>query len=224
MKNPLIFFFLVALALAACNSSSNLPILTTSNSKTQDKLTDESEAIIDEYNQIILNAPNEENEQVTQQKLESIFSKTSKINSDKERNNIQLSILMRNGNYLRAYELTEEILSKKQTSNMKSFQCLLMESIHKTHTEIQECYSDAAQLYQETLADLDKNNPLYPHIEWAYFANLFHSGKVEYKDKLKRIVDSQKTVEDKQTFQMMYEMETNLIERRSLLESKAGKF
>ena len=51
---------------------------------------------------------------------------------------------------------------------------------------------------------MPKDDPYYDQTEWAYYASLLHAGKKDYKLKLKQLVDSKKSPEDKEIYEMLY--------------------
>ncbi|WP_180145927.1 hypothetical protein [Acinetobacter sp. YH12052] len=140
---------------------------------------------------------------------------------------------MRLGNYEEAFAITNTILEKKETTNMKNFQCLLIEVLNKPKKDIEDCYLYNANLYKKQLDNMPKNDPYYDQTEWAYYASLFHAGKTEwayyaslfhagkteYKSKLKQLVDSKKFSEDKEIYESLYEIETIPDGRKSILDN-----
>ena len=124
---------------------------------------------------------------------------------------------MRLGNYVEAYAITNKILAKNETTNMKNFQCLLIEVLEKPKNEVESCYLYSANLYKKQLDNMTKADPYYDQTEWAYYASLLHANKPEYKSKLRQLVDS-KSTEDKQTYETMYEIETTPDGRKSILD------
>lgn len=88
--------------------------------------------------------------------LKKILPKISKINSENERNNLLLNINMRLSNYEEAFAITNTILEKKETTNMKNFQCLLIEVLNKPKKDIEDCYLYNANLYKKQLDNMPK--------------------------------------------------------------------
>ena len=66
---------------------------------------------------------------------------------------------------------------------------------------------------------MPKDDPYYDQTEWAYYASLLHAGKKDYKLKLKQLLDSKKSPEDKEIYEMLYEVETTLDGRKSILDN-----
>ncbi|UIJ77145.1 hypothetical protein [Acinetobacter sp. SH20PTE14] len=127
MKQIIFPLLLSILPLSACgNSSQTAPPAQSSATRADAELSPESKEIINEYNQILIQSQSELDPQKTNQKLKKILPKISKINSENERNNLLLNINMRLSNYEEAFAITNTILEKKETTNMKNFQCLLI--------------------------------------------------------------------------------------------------
>ncbi|RLL43195.1 hypothetical protein D9K79_11265 [Acinetobacter cumulans] len=218
MKKIVFPLLLSILPPTACNSSSETENQTqNSMARTDAKLTSESKEIINEYNQIIIQSQYEPDSQNINQKLKNILPKIAQIHSEKERNNLALNINMRLGNYVEAYAITNKILAKNETTNMKNFQCLLIEVLEKPKNEVENCYLHSVNLYKKQLDNMTKDDPYYDQTEWAYYASLLHANKPEYKSKLRQLVDS-KSTEDKQTYETMYEIETTPDGRKSILD------
>ena len=218
MKQIIFPLLLSILPLSACgNSSETAPLAQSSATRVDAELSPESKEIINEYNQILIQSQSELDPQKTNQKLKKILPKISKINSENEQNNLSLNINIRLANYEEAFAITNRILEKKETTNMKNFQCLLIEVLNKPKKDIEDCYLYNANLYKKQLDNMPKNDLYYDQTEWAYYASLFHAGKTEYKSKLKQLVDSKKSPEDKEIYESLYEIETIPDGRKSIL-------
>ncbi|WP_180177446.1 hypothetical protein [Acinetobacter sp. YH12039] len=63
---------------------------------------------------------------------------------------------MRLSNYEEAFAITNTILEKKETTNMKNFQCLLIEVLNKPKKDIEDCYLYNANLYKKQLDNMPK--------------------------------------------------------------------
>lgn len=219
MKQIIFPLIVVFFPFTACNSSNNPETITKEATTSRNtELSLESRKIIEEYNQILIQSQDESDPKITNQKLKDILLKIDQINSEKERNNLSLNINMTLGNYNEAYAITKNILAKKETTNMKDFQCLLIEVLNKPKKEIEDCYLYNANLYKKKLDRLPKDNPSYGQIEWAYYASLLHAGKTEYKEKLKQLVDSKNSPDDKETYETLYQMEITPEKRKSILD------
>ncbi|OTG65053.1 hypothetical protein [Acinetobacter silvestris] len=218
MKNLILPFIIAVAPLTACNSSENISI-PDSSIHSKEVLSPESLKIINEYNSIIQNAHNFENDDVTKSKLKSILPQLNKINSAKERNSILLNTYLRLEEFDQAYNLTEKILATEKKPNMQNFQCLLMETLNKDKPQIKKCYELASALYKIDVEKLKSNNPKYTFTLWNYYSNMYQAGHEEYIGKLKQIIKDQKHESDKQMYQTLYEIETNPNERKSLLDS-----
>lgn len=220
MKQIIFPLLLSILPLSACgNSSQTAPPAQSSATRADAELSPESKEIINEYNQILIQSQSVLDPQKTNQKLKKILPKISKINSENERNNLLLNINIRLGNYEEALAITNRILEKKETTNMKNFQCLLIEVLNKPKKDIEDCYLYNANLYKKQLDKMPQNDPYYDQTEWAYYASLLHTGKTEYKSKLKQLVDSKKSPEDKAIYESLYEIETIPDGRKSILNN-----
>lgn len=219
-----IFISFAAIGLTtACNSSSNNAVENSTNSKIKSEPNSESKKVIEEYNSLILEFQNVDDETKTIQKLKSLIPKLKLINSDKERNRILISSYLRVGETEQAYQLTEEILAKEKKPNMKNFQCMLMESLKKPASLIKGCYSEAASLYKNELNKLDPAAATYTQMLWGFNVNMYHAGNNEYIDQLKKIVNDQKNDNDKLMYETLFELETNTNERQDLLNTIASR-
>lgn len=215
-----IFISIATLSLmTACNSSANNGLDNSKNTETKSELNSESRKFIEEYNSLILEFQNTDDETKTAQKLKSLIPKLKQINSDKERNRILISSYLRIGDIDQAYKLTEEILAKEKKPNMKNFQCMLMESLQKPASLIKDCYSEAALLYKNELNKLDSAAATYTQMLWGYNVNMYHAGNNEYIDHLKKIVNDQTKENDKFMYERLLELETNIDERKELLHT-----
>lgn len=220
MKQILFPLLLSILPLTACSSASETEIHTQSSTTGADaELSLDSQKIINEYNQILIQSQSEPDPKITNQKLKEILPQISQINSEKERNNLSLNINMSLGNYAEAYAITNKILARKETTNMKNLQCLLIEVLNKPKKDIEACYLYNANLYKNKLDNMPKDAPYYDQTEWAYYASLLHAGKKDYKLKLKQLVDSKKSPEDKEIYEMLYEVEITPDGRKSILDN-----
>lgn len=219
---PLFISFITLGLATACNSSSNNPIENSNTPKISSELSNESKQIIEEYNSLILEFQNADDETLTTQKLKSLIPKLKLINSDKERNRILISSYLRVGEIDQAYKLTEEILAKENNPNMKNFQCMLMESLKKPTSLIKGCYSQAASLYKNELNKLDSSASTYTQMLWGFNVNMYHAGNAEYIESLKKIVDDQKNGNDKLMYETLLELEMNTNERQDLLNTIAS--
>lgn len=220
---PLFMSFTTLGLATACNSSSNNPVENSTNSKISSELSSESKKIIEEYNSIILEFQNTDNETETSKKLKSIIPKLKQINSDKERYRLLISSYLRIGEIDQAYKLTEEILAKENKPNMKNFQCMLMESLKKPDSLIKGCYSEAASLYKNELNKLAPSASTYTQMLWGFNVNMYHAGNVKYVESLKKIVVDQKNENDKLMYETLFELETNTDERQDLLNTIASR-
>lgn len=220
---PLCISFTTLGLATACNSSSNNPAENSTNSKISSELSSESKQIIDEYNSIILEFQNGDDETKTTKNLKSLIPKLKQINSDKERNRLLISSYLRVGEIDQAYKLTEEILAKENKPNMKNFQCMLMESLKKPALLIKGCYSEAASLYKNELNKLDPSAATYTQILWGFNVNMYHAGNAEYIENLKKIANDQKNENDKLMYETLLELETNTNERQDLLNTIASR-
>lgn len=149
MKNiilPLFISFTTLSLTTACNSPSNNYIENTSGSKASPELSSESKLIIEEYNSIILEFQNIDDETETLKKLKSIIPKLKQINLEKERYRLLMNSYLRIGDIEKAYTLTEEILAQNKQPNIKNFQCMLMETLNKPSSLIKDCYSGCISL------------------------------------------------------------------------------
>ncbi len=218
----LISFTTLGLA-TACNSSANNGLDSSTNNEIKSELNSESRKFIEEYNSLILEFQNADNETQTAQKLKSLIPKLKQINSDKERNRILISSYLRVGETEQAYKLTEEILAKEKKPNMKNFQCMLMESLRKPASLIKGCYSEAAILYKNELNKLDPSAFTYTQMLWGFNVNMYHAGNNEYIDHLKKIVNDQTEENDKFMYEQLFELETNIDERQELLHTIASR-
>ncbi|WP_168384541.1 hypothetical protein [Acinetobacter indicus] len=226
MKNiilPLFISFTTLSLTTACNSPSNNYIENTSGSKASPELSSESKLIIEEYNSIILEFQNIDDETETLKKLKSIIPKLKQINLEKERYRLLMNSYLRIGDIEKAYTLTEEILAQNKQPNIKNFQCMLMETLNKPSSLIKDCYSAAASLYQHELNKLDSSAPNYTQILWGFNVNIFHAGHIEYRYQLKKIVDHQKNETDQQFYKNLFDLETNADLRQELLYSIASR-
>ncbi|MDM1771159.1 MULTISPECIES: hypothetical protein [Acinetobacter] len=217
----LVSFTTLGLA-TACNSSTNNAVENSKNTDITAELNIESKKVIEEYNSLILEFQNSDDEKKTTQKLKSLIPRLEQINSDKERNRILINTYLRIGEIDRAYEFIEEILSKDKRPNLKNFQCMLMESLNKSPSLIQDCYLAAASLYKNKLDKLDPSEAMYTKILWGYNVNMLHAGNREYINQLKKIVNDQKSEQDKMMYESLFELETNIEQRQQLLTTIAS--
>lgn len=220
---PLLISFTTLGLTAACNSSTNNTEENSKNTEIKSELNSESKQIIEEYNSLILEFQNSDDEEKTTQKLKSLIPKLKQINSDKERNRILISSYLRIGETEQAYKLTEEILAKEKKPNMKNFQCMLMESLQEPASLIKGCYSEAATLYKNELNKLDPSAFTYTQMLWGFNVNMYHAGNNEYIDHLKKIVNDQTEENDKFMYEQLFELETNIDERQELLHTIASR-
>lgn len=225
MKNfilPLCIFTILGLT-AACNSSANKPIENSMAPETTSELSSDSKRIIQEYNSIILEFSNVDDETKTLQKLKFIIPKLKKINSDKERNSLLISSYLRLGDIDQAYKLTQKILTKESKPNLKNFQCMLMESLKKPASLIKNCYFETALLYKNELNKLDPSASTYTQMLWGFNVNMYHAGNANSVENLKKIIHDQKNENDKLMYETWFELETNTSERQDLLNSIASR-
>lgn len=220
---PLFISFTTLGLATACNSSSNNPVENSNNPQISSELSSLSKQTIKEYNSIILEFQNADNESETIKKLKSIIPNLKQINSDKERNRILMSSYLRIGEIDQAYKLTEEILAKENKPNMKNFQCMLLESLKKPDPLIKGCYSEAASLYKNELNKLNPSASTYTQMLWGFNVNMFHAGNAKYLESLKKIMDDQKNENDKLMYETLFELETNIDERQDLLNTIASR-
>ena len=217
----LISFTTLGLA-TACNSSTKNSLENSKNIEIKSELNSESKKVIEEYNSLILEFQNSDDVKKTTQKLKSLIPMLKQINTDKERNRILISSYLRVGENEQAYKLTEEILAKEKKPNLKNFQCMLIESLQKTASLIKDCYSEAALLYKNELNKLDPSASTYTQMLWGFNVNMLHAGNREYINHLKKIVNDQKSEQDKLMYESLFELETNVEQRQHLLTTIAS--
>lgn len=195
-KSCSVFFIILMMAeLLACNNSKSTQnqekvINTDIKKQISDKLDSKDQAIFDEYNKSTelamtgdLGAFHKE--------LAELLPKVKTMKNEKKRNFILGNIYFHLEMYQDALALNEEILSKKPTASKQEYKCILLRKINSPQKEIQSCYELTAKMIKKVIdlptTQADKN---YPYVLWSYYSAMNKAGHTEYRDCMKKLIDS----------------------------------
>lgn len=198
--------FLFPLGVNACNdSSSHSKVELEKNKINQMPLSSKDQAILNEYNQVTqIIVTGDVN--LFHQKLKELLPKVEFMSDEKKKKFILMSIYTQLGMDQKAYDLNGEILKQNPTAERQEFQCILMSKLGKKKEDIQNCYSETANKIRNVLKESDiEKDPEYPYILASYYFAMYSSGAIEYKLKMRKIVEEQKNDEIKERLTYFYQ-------------------
>lgn len=216
--NKLLLICLISFSLLACdkhNSEQPRAVTTIKELSTKQQVSESTKQYILEFDQIMQGLQTTEDVNITDKKLESLLEKIPYTNSSLEEMKLKLKILIRLGYLEQAYELTKEILLVDSNSNLQESQCILLRKMQKSEKEVHDCYEKSANSYLTDMDKFEKSNLKYQYALWGNYSSMYQAGHQEYKDKLKHIVNSQNTDENKDIYEQMY---NNVIDPKIMQE------
>ena len=166
-------------------------------------LSKEDTAIINDYKNTInkLNLRDKEN---ADKVMKDSLSEIKKITNNQERQKIEMQIYLATGMYEEAYNLNNKMLKDSFSQELLVTQCELSYYAKRSKDEYEKCYSDLALILKEELRKVSKNDPQYIYGEWGYLLSMYKSGNVEYKNKIKKFIDSIQDETVKYQFESSY--------------------
>ncbi|MCG9515194.1 hypothetical protein MCL26_08745 [Acinetobacter pittii] len=213
MKNHLLLFSIICTA-ALTSACSNA----TDSSRAAEKVSSEpvvktvsaeDQKIIDKYESYFNNYYREGKFEEFQKKMEEILPEVGKISDKKKREFMQMNIYITLQNYDEAYALNDKQLIERPNDTARlTFRCQL-HSIQKKETiSINKCYDHVAKVLRVELNKPEnKKDPNYKQGEFAYLLAKYKGGHPEYKEKMKKFINSINDEAIKNSLKTVYDVE-----------------
>ncbi|MCH7336114.1 hypothetical protein [Acinetobacter sp. NIPH 2699] len=222
--NKLLSILFLSLVLIACNNQNNGIGITQSKNTQKESHSEVLKPLVTEFNAIMLKLQTEDDIAATQKKLEVLLSKfPDDNNASIQVQKLELKILLQLGYLDDAYILSTKILEVDNSASIKETQCLILRKTQKPLSQIQNCYENAAKLYQAQYEMLNKDEPNAQYALWGSYAAMYQAGHSEYQQRLKALVDVQQTEDSKLTYQNMYENVVDPDVMKGILEAMPYK-
>lgn len=215
---------LLSAAVAACNKPNSTTKIAQVQSEQSNNQKEALKPLMAEFNEIMNSLQTEADITSTQAKLEKLLKKFPNDNdSSIEVQKLKLKVLLQLGYLNEANILATKILALDSTASIQETQCLIQRKLQKPENQINSCYEKAAKLYQAQYEKLSNDTPQKQYALWSSYAAMYQAGHTEYKQKLKAIVNTQTTEDDKHTFNTMYENVVDPAVIKEILESMPYK-
>ncbi|WP_336940212.1 hypothetical protein [Acinetobacter pittii] len=209
-------FSLLSMGLNACNNHKEDSPSKIINVEEIPKQYKPINTYIYEYNDIIYRLNTEQDQATTHLKLKNLLKKMPASDDNLNILKTKRKILVHLGCLNEAYIVTEKILAKTESSKLQEMQCIFLSKMKKDAHEIKACYEKTANSYLNEINLIPKAALRYQYALWGHYAAMFHAGHIEYKDKLKEIIDYHNIEDHKKTYQQMYEnvMNSSIFQKR----------
>ncbi|MDC5191578.1 hypothetical protein NRA34_17220 [Acinetobacter baumannii] len=222
--NKLLTILLLSTAVAACNNPNSTSKITHMQSEQSNNQEEPLQPLVAEFNEIMSSLQTEAEITSTQAKLEKLLKKFPDENdSSIQMQKLKLKVLLQLGYLNEADILATKILALDSTASIQETQCLIQRKLQKPENQINSCYENAAKLYQAQYEKLSNDNPQKQYALWSSYAAMYQAGHIDYKQKLKAIVNAQTTEDEKHTFNTMYENVVDPTVIKEILESMPYK-
>ncbi|MDS7935687.1 hypothetical protein RMB03_17300 [Acinetobacter sp. V91_7] len=222
--NKLLTILLLSAAVAACNNFDSTTEIAQVQSKQSNNQKEALKPLVAEFNEIMSSLQTEADITSTQAKLEKLLKKFPDDNdSSIQVQKLKLKVLLQLGYLNEADILATKILALDSTASIQETQCLIQRKLQKPESQINSCYEKAAKLYQAQYEKLSNDNPQKQYALWSSYAAMYQAGHIEYKQKLKDLVNAQTTEDEKHTFNTMYENVVDPTVIKEILESMPFK-
>jgi len=210
MKKYLTLFIIGSALLSGCSNASDSTKQTeVKTEKPAPKvLSAEDQKIIDKHNEYIQKYSMEDKE-VFQKHMREILPEVDKITDKRKRELLQMNIYMILNAYDKAHALNDKQLAEKPNDTARlTFRCQLFTMQGKEATSINKCYDYVAEVLKVELNKPEnKKDPNYKQGEFSYLLAKYKGGHPEYKEKMKRFIDSTNDETLKASLKTVYDAE-----------------
>lgn len=212
MKKYLILFIIGSALLSGCSnaSDSTKKIEVKTETPAPKALSAEDQKIIDKHNEYVQKYSMEDSE-IFQKRMRGILPEVDKITDKRKRELLQMNIYMILNEYDNAYALNEKQLADKPNDTARlTFRCQLLVLQGKETTSINKCYDHLAEVLKVELNKPEnKKDPNYKQAEFSYLLVKYKAGHLEYKEKMKKFIDSTNDEVLKVSLKTIYDAEVN---------------
>lgn len=210
MKKYLTLFIIGSALLSGCSNASDSTKQTEVKTETSAPkvLSAEDQKIIDKHNEYVQKYSMEDKE-VFQKHMRDILPEVDKITDKRKRELLQMNIYMILNDYDKAHALNDKQLAEKPNDTARlTFRCQLFTMQGKEATSINKCYDYVAEVLKVELNKPEnKKDPNYKQGEFSYLLAKYKAGHPEYKEKMKRFIDSTNDETLKASLKTVYDAE-----------------
>lgn len=212
MKKYLTLFIIGSALLSGCSNASD----NTKNSEVKTEtpapkaLSAEDQKIINKHNEYVQKYSMEDKD-VFQKHMREILPEVDKITDKRKRELLQMNIYMILNDYDKAHALNDKQLVEKPNDTARlTFRCQLLALQGKDVTSINRCYDYVAEVLKVELNKPEnKKDPNYKQAEFSYLLVKYKAGHLEYKEKMRKFIDSTNDEALKASLQTVYDAEIN---------------
>ncbi|EOQ73004.1 hypothetical protein [Acinetobacter lactucae] len=210
MKKYLTLIIIGSALLSGCSNASDSTKQTEAKTETPAPkvLSAEDQKIIEKHNEYIQKYSMEDKE-VFQKHMREILPEVDKITDRHKRELLQMNIYMILNDYDKAHALNDKQLAVKPNDTARlTFRCQLFTMQGKEATSINKCYDYVAEVLKVELNKPEnKKDPNYKLGEFSYLLAKYKAGHPEYKEKMKRFIDSTNDETLKASLKTVYDAE-----------------